>query len=35
MAIASSGSDVSLSNISITVGAPNTIDVYQLTMPAA
>jgi hypothetical protein len=35
MAIASSGSDVSLSNISITIGAPNTIDVYQLTMPAA
>jgi hypothetical protein len=34
MAIASSGSDVNLSNISITVGAPNTIDVYQITMPA-
>lgn len=35
MAIASSGSDVSLSNLSITVGAPVTVDVYQVTMPAA
>jgi hypothetical protein len=35
MSIATSGSDVSLSNISITVGAPNTVDVYQITMPSA
>jgi hypothetical protein len=35
MAIASSGSDCTLSNIAIVTGAPNSIDVYQLTMPEA
>ncbi len=35
MAIASSGSDVSLSNISITIGAPVTVDIYQITLPSA
>lgn len=32
--VATSGADMNLSNISITVGAPNTIDVFQFTMPA-
>lgn len=32
--IAVSGADMNLSNISIAVGAPNTIDVFQFTMPA-
>lgn len=32
--IAFSGADMTLSNISITVGAPNTIDVFQFTLPA-
>jgi hypothetical protein len=35
MAIATSGSDCVLSNISVVVGAPNSIDVYRLTMPEA
>lgn len=34
-AIAAAGADMALSNISITTGAPNTIDVFQFTMPAA
>lgn len=33
--IAASGADMNLSNISITVGAPNTIDVFSFTLPAA
>lgn len=33
--IASSGADMNLSNISIAIGAPNTIDVFQFTLPAA
>lgn len=33
--IAVSGADMNLSNISITVGAPSTIDVFQFTLPAA
>ena len=32
--IASSGGDVNLNNISIAVGAPNTIDAFVFTMPA-
>lgn len=32
--IASSGGDVNLSNISIVVGSPGTIDVFTFTMPA-
>lgn len=32
--IAVSGADMNLSNISITVSAPNTIDVFQFTLPA-
>jgi len=30
----SSGADMNLTNISITVGAPNTVDVFQFTQPA-
>lgn len=30
----SSGADMNLTNIAITVGAPNTVDVFQFTMPA-
>lgn len=33
--IATYGSDMNLSNVSITTGAPNTIDVFQLTMAEA
>jgi len=33
--IATYGADLNLSNVSITVGAPNTIDVFQLTMAEA
>lgn len=33
--IASSGADMNLSNVAITVGAPNTVDVFQFTLPAA
>ena len=33
--IATYGSDLNLSNVSITTGAPNTIDVFQLTMSEA
>jgi hypothetical protein len=33
--IATSGADMNLSNISITTGAPNTIDTFSLTIPAA
>lgn len=32
--IATSGGDVNLNNVSIAVGAPNTIDVFVLTLPA-
>ncbi len=32
--IASSGADVNLTNISIAVGAPNTIDAFAFTQPA-
>ena len=32
--IATSGADVSLTNISITIGSPNTIDVFSITIPA-
>lgn len=31
--VATSGADANLSNISITVSAPNTIDVFQFTLP--
>lgn len=34
-AIATSGSDMNLSNIAIAVSAPNTIDVFQFTLPKA
>lgn len=30
----SSGADMNLTNIAITVGAPNTVDVFQFTQPA-
>ena len=33
--IAASGADMNLSNVSIAVGAPNTVDVFQFTLPAA
>lgn len=33
--IATYGSDLNLSNVAITTGAPNTIDVFQLTMAEA
>jgi len=33
-AVAASGGDLNLTNISITIGSPNTIDVFQFTMPA-
>lgn len=33
-AIAASGSDMTLTNITIAVSAPNTIDVFQFTLPA-
>jgi len=33
--IAVSGADLNLSNISITTGAPNTIDTFNITIPAA
>lgn len=33
-AIGTSGSDLNLSNITITTSAPNTIDVFQFTLPA-
>lgn len=33
--IATSGADMNLSNIAITIGAPNTVDVFSFTMPAA
>ena len=33
--IATSGADLNLSNIAVTVGAPNTIDAFTMTMPAA
>lgn len=32
--VAASGGDMNLTNISITIGSPNTIDVFQFTMPA-
>lgn len=32
--IAVSGADMNLSNINVAVGAPNTIDVFQFTVPA-
>lgn len=32
--VAVSGADMNLSNISVTVGAPNTIDTFTMTMPA-
>jgi hypothetical protein len=32
--IATSGGDMNLSNLSITVGAPNTIDAFSFTVPA-
>lgn len=32
--IAASGADLNLSNISVAVSAPNTIDVFQFTLPA-
>ena len=32
--IASSGADVNLNNVSITVGSPNTIDLFSFTIPA-
>ena len=32
--IASSGADVNLNNVSITVGSPNTIDLFAFTLPA-
>ena len=32
--IAASGADMNLSNISIVASAPNTIDVFQFTLPA-
>lgn len=35
MAVATSGAEVSLSNISLTSGAPNTVDSVAITMPAA
>lgn len=31
--IAAAGADVNLSNISIAVGAPNTVDVFTVTLP--
>ena len=33
--IATTGGDMNLSNISVTIGAPNTCDVYSFTLPAA
>ena len=32
--IASAGGDVNLTNLSITAGSPNTIDVFNFTLPA-
>lgn len=32
--IATSGADLNLSNTSVALGSPNTIDVFQLTLPA-
>jgi hypothetical protein len=32
--IATSGADMNLSNIAITTGAPNTVDVFTFTLPA-
>ncbi len=32
--VATSGAEMSLSNITVAVGAPNTIDVFTITMPA-
>ena len=32
--IAAAGGDVNLTNLSITVGSPNTIDVFNFTLPA-
>lgn len=32
--VATSGADLNLSNIAITVGAPNTIDTFTFTVPA-
>jgi hypothetical protein len=34
MAVAKTGADLNLSNTSVAVGAPQTIDVFTLTMPA-
>lgn len=34
-ACATSGSDVAVSNISVTTGSPHTVDTYSLTMPLA
>jgi hypothetical protein len=33
--IANSGGDMNLSNTSIAVGSPNTVDVFSLTLPSA
>lgn len=33
-AIATSGGDMNLTNVAVAVGIPNTVDVYQFTMPA-
>ena len=33
--IATSGADLNLSNISVAVGAPNTVDTFTFTFPAA
>jgi len=33
--IATSGADMNLSNISVVIGSPNTVDVFQFTLPAA
>jgi hypothetical protein len=32
--VAVSGADMNLSNISISIGAPNTVDTFQVTFPA-
>jgi hypothetical protein len=32
--IATSGGDISMSNITVAVGAPNTIDAFTMTLPA-
>ena len=32
--IGTSGADMNLTNTSVTIGAPNTIDVFQFTIPA-